>query len=85
MRVVRDRHPLKGCSLEVLGQMHCRGRLELLLVLPDGSKSLIPAAWTDFPEGKQEAAAAGGDSFGQLAAVGQLLEAYGLVSSLLSG
>jgi hypothetical protein len=27
--------------------MHKHGRLELCLVLPDGSKSLIPAAWTD--------------------------------------
>src|SRR5689334_13996820 len=25
-----------------------RGRLEFVLILPDGSKSLIPADWTDF-------------------------------------
>jgi hypothetical protein len=28
--------------------MHRRGRLYLILILPDGSKSLIPADWTDF-------------------------------------
>ncbi len=27
--------------------MRRHGQLELILVLPDGSKSLIPAAWTD--------------------------------------
>jgi hypothetical protein len=32
------------------GSLRRHGRLELLLVLPDGSKSLVPAAWTD-PEG----------------------------------
>ena len=39
--------PLEGQSLRELGRMRRHGRLELLLVLPDGSKSLIPAAWTD--------------------------------------
>ena len=33
--------------MPVLGQRRRQGQLELLLVLPDGSKSLIPAAWTD--------------------------------------
>jgi len=27
--------------------MHRHGRLDVLVVLPDGSKTLIPAAWTD--------------------------------------
>jgi hypothetical protein len=31
----------------VLGRLRRHGQLERLLVLPDGSKSLIPAAWTD--------------------------------------
>jgi hypothetical protein len=33
--------------LRVLGGMRRHGVMELLLELPDGSKSLIPAAWTD--------------------------------------
>ena len=33
--------------MPVLGGMRRHGAVELLLVLPDGSKSLIPAAWTD--------------------------------------
>jgi len=42
--VTRPRHPLEGLSLPVLGRLRRHGRLELLLVLPDGSKSMIPAA-----------------------------------------
>ena len=30
--------------------MRRHGHLELLLVLPDGSKSLLPAAWTDLDD-----------------------------------
>ena len=48
--VTRLRHPLQGQRLQVLGQVRRHGRVELLLVLPDGSKSLIPAAWTDLGE-----------------------------------
>src|SRR4051794_2333055 len=44
---MRRRHPLEGQPLQVLGGMRRHGVLELLLVLPDGSKSLVPAAWTD--------------------------------------
>jgi hypothetical protein len=45
--MTRPRHPLQGKSLPVLGGMRRHGAVELLLVLPDGSKSLVPAAWTD--------------------------------------
>jgi hypothetical protein len=45
--IVRACHPFEGQSLAVLGAIHRHGRLYLLLILPDGSKSLIPADWTD--------------------------------------
>jgi hypothetical protein len=38
---------LQGQSLQVLGWTHRDGTLNLTLVLPDGSRSLIPADWTD--------------------------------------
>ena len=57
--VTRPRHPLEGRELRVLGGMCRHGRLELLLVLPDGSKRLIPAEWTS-----QHAAGAGQDGGG---------------------
>ena len=47
MIVTRLRHPLQGRSLRVLGRMHRHGAAELLVVLPDGSKTLIPAVFTD--------------------------------------
>ena len=47
MTVTRDRHPLQGCELRVLGRMHRHGAVELLVVLPDGSKTLLPAVFTD--------------------------------------
>lgn len=45
--ILRDRHPLQGQSLELFGWAHRHGCLHLTLVLPDGSRSLFPAAWTD--------------------------------------
>jgi len=45
--IVRPRHPFEGQPLNVFGAMHRKGRLLLVLILPDGSKSLIPADWTD--------------------------------------
>ena len=36
--VTRRRHPLEGQSLRELGRMRRHGRLELLLVLPDGGR-----------------------------------------------
>jgi hypothetical protein len=39
---------LEGQSLEVLRHANRQGELWFVLILPDGSKSLIPASWTDF-------------------------------------
>ena len=46
--VVRPHHPFEGRSLEVFRHTHRDGRLHFVLILPDGSKSLVPAEWTDF-------------------------------------
>jgi hypothetical protein len=83
--VTRPRHPLEGRELRVLGGMHRHGRLELLLVLPDGSKRLIPAEWTS-QHADGEAAAGGpghdgGRSVGTLGSVADLLAASALVSA----
>ena len=48
MTITRPHHPFQGQSLEVLRHARMRGRLHFVLILPDGSKSLIPAEWTDF-------------------------------------
>jgi len=41
-------HPFEGQSLEVLRHARMPGGLQFVLILPDGSKSLVPAEWTDF-------------------------------------
>ena len=84
VRVTRQHHPLLDHSLEVLGQMHCRGRLGLLLVLPDGSKSLVPAAWTDYAADSQPGAGIGTVACGVLAGPENLLAARVMVSALLT-
>jgi hypothetical protein len=47
VRILRERHPLQGQSLEVLGWAQRNESLHLTLVLPDGTRSFIPAQWTD--------------------------------------
>ncbi len=47
VRLTRPRHPFEGQQLPVLGSMRRHAALELLVVLPDGSKRLVPASWTD--------------------------------------
>ncbi len=59
--------------------MRRHGQLELILVLPDGSKSLIPAAWTDLAT----TAALPTGTMKTLASVRQLLRARALVDVLL--
>ncbi|MBL8223425.1 MAG: hypothetical protein JNL62_29605, partial [Bryobacterales bacterium] len=46
--MTRPHHPFQGQSLEVLRQARMPAGLQLVLILPDGSKSLVPATWTDF-------------------------------------
>ena len=57
VRLTRPRHPFEGRQLPVLGRMRRHGEVELLVVLPDGSKRLVPAAWTDLdrPPGAADA------------------------------
>jgi hypothetical protein len=41
-RIIRERHPLQGKILEVLGWSHRNDSLHLTPVLPDGTDHLIP-------------------------------------------
>jgi len=68
-----------GQELRVPGRMRRHGRVELLLVLPDGSKSLIPAAWTDLHE-----PATGTAGPATLGSVADLLACQQLVGGLLA-
>jgi hypothetical protein len=80
--ITRPRHPLEGKPLRMLGSLRRHGRLELLLLLPDGSKSLVPAAWTSLGD---RGGAADGDvtaATATLGRLGDLLAACVLVSAL---
>jgi hypothetical protein len=77
--ITRPRDPLEGQVLTVLGRMRRHGAAELLVVLPDGSKRMIPQAWTD------QGPDAAGDDGGVAPALGgisDLLAASALVSAL---
>jgi hypothetical protein len=77
-RVARPGHPFEGRELRVLGRMRRHGALELILELPDGSKSMIPAAWTD-----QAEPAADGQGVPTLGRVSDLLDLTRIVAGLL--
>src|SRR6266851_1316911 len=71
VRVTRHRDALEGQMLRVLGRLRRHGGTELLVVLADGSKRMIPAAWTD-------AAPAGGeDGPGAAATLGTVSDLLG--------
>jgi hypothetical protein len=77
VRVLRLRHAWEGRSLELMGWMRRGGRLELIVVLPDGSHLMVPAAWTDLQ------ASAGEPVTGTLGSLDDLLAARRLVDGLL--
>jgi hypothetical protein len=77
VRVTRSRDVLEGQILPVTGRLRRHGRLELLVVLPDGTSRLIPQAWTD-NDGEGD-----GDGTGAtLGSVSDLLASCVLVAAL---
>jgi len=81
--IVRARHPFEGKSLTVLGTIHRHGRLHLLLILPDGSKSLIPADWTDITLTVQPHGAVTSNEAATLGSREDLFQARAVVDALL--
>jgi hypothetical protein len=67
----------------VLGRSHRQGQLHLLLVLPDGSRSLIPASWTDLEMVPDKVPAAMTGPQAPIASPSQLLHARTIVDALL--
>jgi len=64
--------------------MHRQGRLHLVLILPDGSKSLIPVDWTDLPSPAQAQQVHSAQTAATLGSVEDLLHARAVVDALLS-
>ena len=85
--ILRERHPFEGRSLQVMSTIKRRGVQLLLLALPDGSRSLIPAIWTDWKASKlsNEPANIGSEARQRcLAPLSDLLHARLIVDGLLS-
>jgi hypothetical protein len=78
VRVVRPGHPLHGLDLAVWGRLRLRGAAMVVLVLPDGSRKRIPAAWAH--EGGSEDTAA--PAAAVVAAAGDLLRLLRVISGI---
>ena len=78
VQVVRPGHPLHGRDLPVWGRLRLRGVAMVVLVLPDGSKERIPAAWAR--EGGSDAA--GGTADPVVAAAADLLRLLRVISGI---
>src|SRR6266480_7565988 len=46
--ITRKRHAFEGQKLAVISSIKRRGVLLILVILPNGSRSHIPASWTDW-------------------------------------
>jgi hypothetical protein len=70
--------------LVVMSALKRRGSLLLLVVLPDGSRSLIPANWTDWAGTAEDGAPSRSERHDpHLASLTDLLHARGIVDALL--
>ena len=78
VRVVRPGHPLHGLDLPVWGRLRLRGVAMVVLVLPDGSKERIPAAWVGEGGGENPAVPAAA----VVAAAGDLLRLLRVISGV---
>ena len=85
VRVVRNGHAFEGHELAVISRSKRGGQLYLLLSLPDQSRSLIPASWTDM-RARAEVAPGDGTSSPQplLATLEDLLKARNVIDTMLS-
>lgn len=85
VRVVRNGHAFEGHELAVISRSRRGGQLHLLLSLPDQSRSLVPASWTNL-RARLEAAPGAGTAPPQplLATLEDLLKARNVIDTMLS-
>jgi hypothetical protein len=81
--ITRERHAFEGQSLAAISSIRRRGVLLVLVVLPDGSRSLIAAEWTDWsPEQADRTPADVGDGDHDLGRLGVLLHLRKIIDAL---
>lgn len=76
---------MEGEALDVLGWLHRKGILHLTLVLPDGTRSYIPADWTNLGDicPQKFKSTSSRDSTDRIASRSNLLQARKIVDALL--
>jgi len=83
--ILRPRHPFEGQTLEALAWVQRRGVLYANTILPDGTRAMIPAAWSDYATQQSTSsplpAAHGAVT---LASISELLHARTVVAPLLA-
>src|SRR5260370_15014120 len=77
--VLRARHPFEGRVLETLAWIHRRGDLYANAILPDGTRAMIPAAWTDYAAQQSAEQPCVDHPAATLASISQLLHARTVV------
>ena len=81
--ITRERHAFEGQSLVAISSIRRRGVLLVLVALPDGSRSFIPAEWTDWSlEADRMPADDGGDGDHDLGKLGDLLHLRKVIDAL---
>jgi hypothetical protein len=76
--ITRRKDPLEGERVQVLRRVRRYDRVDLLVLLPDGRKRMIPQAWTD----AEPAGDDGAEEVSTLGTIGDLLAACVVVSAL---
>jgi hypothetical protein len=84
--VIRKRHAFEGQTLAAISSIKRRGVLLVLVILPNGSRSLIPAAWTDWRDADTNASLGDDDidRTSSLGKLGDLLQLGKVIDALLS-
>jgi len=83
--ITRRRHPFEGHSLAVVASINRGGVLQLLMVLPDGDRALVPVDWTDLNLAHQGAFAHSSNATqdpGFLAGLADLLQLRRIIDAL---
>src|SRR6185437_554794 len=72
--VIRKRHAFEGQTLAVISRIKRRGVLLVVVILPNGSRSLIPAAWTDWRDADASPSVEDIEDTSSLGKLGDLLQ-----------
>ena len=82
--VIRKRHAFEGQTLAVISSIKRHGVLLVLVILPNGSRSLIPAAWTDWRNADASLSDDDIDDTSSLGKLSDLLQLGKVIDALLS-